>query len=214
MAWLLLALPVILLLLLLIPLRVQVLFSAGSEWKASIRVHWLFWLMQRKSRRKKQKRKRSKSAGQKTSEAGRSKGFSLTPAQCYQLGSKYVPRFWRALHLRCDFLDVDLLFSDPSLLGYTFAICGMNDWPKRPIRLSAAMAEEFAFDLEGIIQAKLYPIECIVLFLRVALEPPVRQLWWRKRKGEVKNARTKDSGRTAGKHDIQQDSNRRTYYSG
>lgn len=208
MAWLLLALPIILLALLVVPFRVYLLLGAGLEWQVTLKVKWAFWTLKRRER----SRGQGKNKQAKASRARRSLG--LTPLQLVRLGNRYVRRFWRALHLRCGYLDIDLLLADPAMLGYICAFCGMNDWPREPVSLSVGMADEFAFDLEVSVQARLYPIEWLFLLLRLAFEPPIRRLWWRKRKGEVKHAGPEDTGRTTGKPHLKQNSDRRPNISG
>lgn len=132
------------------------------------------------------------------------------------LVQKYLPRCWRALHLRCAHGDLRLAVDDPACYGWIFAFLGATQLPRPPIRLQVELEEEPAFQADVKWRSRLYPIQWLWLLVNIALESPVRSIWWNKlrKKGESKRARSQSVHRPAGEPHFQQDSNRRSYLSG
>lgn len=132
------------------------------------------------------------------------------------LVQKYLPRCWRALHLRCVHGDLRLAVDDPACYGWIFAFLGATQLPRPPMHLQVELENEPAFQADVKWRSRLYPIQWLWLLANIALESPVRSIWWSKlrKKGESKRARSQPVHRPAGKPHFQQDSNRRSYLSG
>lgn len=140
----------------------------------------------------------------------------LPLATAYRLAEKYLPRCWRALHLRCVHGDLYLAVDDPALYGCIFGFLGATQLPRPPVHMRVELNQEFSFQADAQWRSRLYPIQWLWLMINIGLEPPVRSIWWSKlrKKGERKRARFQSVHRPAGKPHFQQDSNRRSYLGG
>lgn len=129
---------------------------------------------------------------------------------------KYLPRCWRALHVRCLHGRFRLAVNDPACYGWIFALTGATQLPRPPITLQVELNQELAFQADVKWHSRSYPIQWLWLLINFGLEPPVRAIWWSKlrKKGESKRARSQSVHRPTGKPHFQQDSNRRSYLSG
>lgn len=133
-----------------------------------------------------------------------------------QLLRKYLATLWRALHLRCLHGDFYLAIDDPASYGWLFGFLEATHLLRPPLHLRLELSTNVVFHADMKLRSRLYPIQWLWLALRIGFEPDVRSLWWNQlfKKGEKKRARSQSIHRAAGKPNIQQDRNRRSYHSG
>lgn len=89
--------------------------------------------------------------------------------------SWFVPRLWRALGVR---VSGGLIygFPDPFLTGISQAVLALVPWPS-DLRLTPDFSRG---RLSGTVRgrATTYPVHIVVVLVRTALRPAVRELWW------------------------------------
>ncbi|HBK84993.1 MAG TPA: hypothetical protein DDZ53_03060 [Firmicutes bacterium] len=238
--WLLISAPLLLLLLALcLPITATLAVSSDQDLLIDGHVRWALWQikqihfapfavgethqenqLQPKSKAKVKRSEPRPSASQETiapgPQARKSDRLPVSWATARPLLHKYLPRCWRALHIRCLYGHFRLAVDDPAYYGWIYAFLGATQLPRQPISLQVDLNTDVAFQADAKWRSRLYPIQWLWLVACIGLEPPVRSIWWSKlrKKGERKHARPQSVYRPAGKPHFQQDSHRRSYHSG
>ncbi|MGI6345478.1 MAG: hypothetical protein ACOX18_10700 [Bacillota bacterium] len=191
--------PLLLLLVLLcLPLVVRLTLQLDGRLQLQTDLRWTFWHQKRElslgkqqkaARKSSQKdagtksdaqaRRRSRSKPDKQPRAGRSRRFGRREfRRFWPLVKKYLPRFWRALHLRCRQADLHLEVSDPALMGWIYGAAGATGWPPAPARLNVSFTGTWRLQAQVQWTAVIFPIQWLALLIRLAWEKPLRQIWW------------------------------------